>query len=180
MIERFNRIGRLFVCPIILCCCHNVLTAQQDSGATASASGSGITATHILGFETIAKNARGSLSVEGDSLLFQGDGSPARIPIDSIQSLSLGQEDKQVGGVPLALGRAATPFGGGRVIGLFSHKKYDTVTLDYVDANGGLHGAIFLLKRGQGQILRDELEAKHMPPGPIGNDSANAGAEEDK
>ncbi|HYZ87028.1 MAG TPA: hypothetical protein VE621_21615 [Bryobacteraceae bacterium] len=133
-------------------------------------------ATHILGFEGIANNANGSLSLQGDALRFQKrDGSPAQIPIDSIRNLALGEDDKQVGGVPLALTRAATPFGGGRVIGLFSHKKYDTVTLEYLDSNGGLHSAIFLLNKGQGQVLRSELEAKGLPASPIDNDSTKPG-----
>jgi len=43
---------------------------------------------------------------------------------------------------------------------LFSHKKFDTVTVEYLDANGGFHGAIFQLNKGQGQVLMSELEPK--------------------
>jgi len=94
-------------------------------------------------------------------LRFQkSDGSNAQVGVASIQDLSLGVEDKQVGGTALALGRAATPYGGGRLIGLFSHKKYDTLTVEYLDPNGGLHGAIFQLNKGQGQVLKDELVAE--------------------
>ena len=39
-----------------------------------------------------------------------------------------------MGGLPLTLGEAAAPYGGGRVVSLFAHKKYDTLTLEYVDA----------------------------------------------
>jgi hypothetical protein len=181
MIERSNHIGRIFVCLMVLCCCHNGLKAQEQSGANALASGSTVPATHVLGFEGIANNASGRLSVQGNALQFQKvDGSPAQIPIDSIRNLSLGEEDKQVGGAPLALTRAAIPFGGGRVIGLFSHKKYDTLTLEYLDSNGGLHGAIFLLNKGQGQVLRSELEAKRLPASSIENDSTKPGTEEGK
>jgi hypothetical protein len=181
MIKRSHQIGRLFLCLMTLCFCNEVLKAEQDSGATASASGSIFSATHVLGFEAIAKNASGSLSIQSDSLQFRkGDASSAEIPIDSIQNLSLGEQDKQVGGVPLALGRAATPFGGGRVISLFSHKKYDTLTVDYLDSNGALHGAVFQLKKGQGQLLQRELEAKGLPAKGSGNDSAKTGAEEAK
>jgi len=81
------------------------------------------------------------------------------VPIGSIQELSLGEQDKQVGGVPMTLAKAAAPYGGGRAISLFSHKKYDTVTLGYLDSNGGFHGAIFQLNNGQGEVLKSELEA---------------------
>jgi hypothetical protein len=103
----------------------------------------------------MANNAGGNLSIQEDVLQFRtGEGPAAQIGVGSIINVSLGEQDKQVGGVPMALGRAATPFGGGRVIGLFSHKKYDTLTVEYLDANGGLHGAIFQLNKGKAQAIR--------------------------
>ena len=59
----------------------------------------------------------------------------------------------------MTLGKAAVPFGGGRAVSLFAHKKYDTLALAYVDGNGGFHGAIFQLGKDQGEILRTELVA---------------------
>jgi hypothetical protein len=137
------------------------LTAQNPGGAKDSAAGSLLRVTHVLGLERIPNNANGNLSIQGDALQFQRDeGPPVQITIGSIQDVLLGEQDKQVGGLPMALGRAATPYGGGRVIGLFSHKKYDTVTVEYLDPNGGLHGAIFQLNKGQGQVLRNKLLAE--------------------
>jgi hypothetical protein len=78
----------------------------------------------------------------------------------SVLNLSAGDESKQVGGLPMKIGKAAAPYGGGRVVSLFAHKKYDTLTLEYVDGNGGVHGAIFQLKKGQGELARDELVAR--------------------
>ncbi len=60
----------------------------------------------------------------------------------------------------MTLGKAAAPYGGGRVVSLFAHKKYDTLTLEYVDNQGGFHGALFQLNKGQGEILRNALIAK--------------------
>jgi hypothetical protein len=60
----------------------------------------------------------------------------------------------------MKLGKAAAPYGGGRVVSLFAHKKYDTLTLEYVDSNGGVHGAIFQLKKGQGELVKKELVAR--------------------
>ena len=68
----------------------------------------------------------------------------------------------QVGGVPMKIGKTAAPFGGGRVVSLFAHKKYDTLTLEYVDSNGALHGAIFQLEKGQGELVRNELVARGL------------------
>jgi hypothetical protein len=134
--------------------------AQNNAGA-GSASSSAAHVTHVLGFEKMSNNAIGALSIQERTLRFQkSDGPIAQVSVDSIQDLSLGVEDKQVGGTALAVGRAATPYGGGRLIGLFSHKKYDTLTVEYLDSNGGFHGAIFQLNKGQGQALKDELVAE--------------------
>ena len=38
----------------------------------------------------------------------------------------------------MKLGKAEAPYGGGRVVSLFAHKKYDTVTLEYADSEEGL------------------------------------------
>jgi hypothetical protein len=65
-----------------------------------------------------------------------------------------------VGGLPMTLGKAAAPFGGGRVVSLFAHKKYDTLTLEYVGDDGGVHGAIFQLQKGQAEVVKDQLVAQ--------------------
>ena len=123
--------------------------------------GSPIQATHILGFEGVSNNAGGNISIQENAFQFRkGEGMPAQVSVSSIVDVSLGEQDKQVGGVPMALGRAAAPFGGGRVIGLFSHKKYDTLTVEYLDTNGGFHGAIFQLKKGKAQVIREALVAQ--------------------
>jgi hypothetical protein len=116
--------------------------------------------THVLGLEGIRNNANGNLSIQEDVLQFRkADGPAAQIRIGSIINVSLGEQDKQMGGTAMTVGKAATPFGGGRVISLFSHKKYDTLTVEYSDANGGLRGAIFQLNSGQRQIVKDKLMA---------------------
>jgi len=149
---------------LLLICCGASLLAQNN-GEAASAPASALRVTHVLGFESVPNNANGDLSIQTHTLRFQkGEGAGAQINIDSIQDLFLGVSDKQVGGTALAVGRAATPYGGGRALALFSHKKYDTLTVEYRDANGGFHGAIFQLNKGQGQVIRTELvtEGAHV------------------
>ena len=135
--------------------------SQDSDQAKAPVSNSGVHARAILGLEGISNNVTGELSIQGDALVFKSAAGPiARIPAGSIQGVFLSQEDKETGGTPMALGRAAAPFGGGRVIGLFAHKKYDFLTLEYLDSNGSFHGAICQLNKGQGQAFGGELETK--------------------
>jgi hypothetical protein len=124
-----------------------------------------IRATHLLGFPNTKTNCNGTLSVKDDALRFEQDAKPAaEVKIASVQGVFLGSESKQVGGTPAKIGKAAAPFGSGRVVSLFAHKKYDTLTVEYVDADGGVHGAIFQVKEGQATYVRKELVTRGISP----------------
>jgi len=166
MIEKiapFEQSRRALSCVLLLMFSSACLMAQNQGGA-GPAAGSAMRVTHVLGFESVSNNANGELSIREHTLRFQkSDGSVAQVSVDSIQDLSLGVQD-----------RAATPYGGGRLISLFSHKKYDTMTVEYLDPNGGFHGAVFQLDKGQGQVLKDELvaEGAHVTNPEAKNESA--------
>ena len=59
----------------------------------------------------------------------------------------------------MMMGKAAIPYSGGRVVSLFSHKKYDSLTIEYLDSSSGFHGAIFRVAKGQGEIFKNALIA---------------------
>ena len=148
------------VWALLFCSSLGALAQSTAPPVNASAPFS-IPATHLLGLENTKSNCNGTLSIQGDALQFQQGGKPgAEVKITSIHAVFLGGESKQVGGVPMKLGKAAAPFGSGRVVSLFAHKKYDTLTLEYVDADGGVHGAIFQVTKGQGELVRNELVAR--------------------
>jgi hypothetical protein len=163
---------------VLLCCSLTAparkITEPGDTSAPFSSR-----ATHLLGFANARNNSTGILSVQDDSLQFQQNGKPgARVKIGSVRDVFLGDESKQVGGLPMTLGKAAVPFGGGRVVSLFAHKKYDTLSLEYVDADGGIHGAIFQLKKGQAEIVKNELMAQGVTISSGHVQSAKQGAAE--
>jgi hypothetical protein len=141
-----------------LLCCSLTAPAQKINQLGNTSAQFSTRATHLLGFANAKTNSTGILSVQDDSLQFQQNGKPgAQVKIGSVRNVFLGGESKQVGGLPMTLGKAAAPFGGGRVVSLFAHKNYDTLTLEYVDAAEGIHGAIFQLTKGQGELLKNEL-----------------------
>ena len=136
------------------------INASSQTQSDAALQSSVVRVTHILGFEDVPRNLSGDLLIEEKSLHFQHDGSAsAQVNLSSIENIHVGEQDNQVGGVPMTLGKAAVPFGGGRVVSLFSHKKYDSLVLEYRDGQGGFHGAIFRLPKGQGVPLKDALIA---------------------
>ena len=130
-----------------------------------------VRATHVLGLPNTKSNCKGTLSTQDNALRFhQGDKLIAQVDIAYVRNVFLGEERIQVGGLPMKIGKAAAPYGGGRVVSLFAHKKYDTLTLEYVDSNGGVHGAIFQVTKGQGELVRNELVARGI--------SSNTGEEQ--
>jgi hypothetical protein len=103
------------------------------------------------------------LITQGNVLRFQQRGKPvAQLDLASVRHVFLGEESVQVGGLPMKIGKAAAPYGGGRLVSLFAHKQYDTLTLEYVDDAGGFHGAIFQLNKGQGELVKNELVARGL------------------
>jgi hypothetical protein len=152
-----SRRHALWLSSVLICCSltapAQTITQRGDSNAQFS-----IRATHLLGFANTKNNTTGTLSVQDDSLQFQQNGKPGtKVKITLLRGVFLGAESKQIGGLPMTLGEAAAPYGGGRVVSLFAHKKYDTLTLEYVDADEGIHGAIFQLTKGHGELVKSEL-----------------------
>lgn len=166
---------------IVLICFSLTAPAQQTSQQGGTSAPFSTRATHLLGFANARDNSTGTLSVQGDSLQFQQDGKPGvKVKIAWVRDVFLGAESKQVGGLPMTLGKTAAPFGGGRVVSLFAHKKYDTLTLQYVDADQGGHGAIFQLAKGQGELVRSELIARGVTVSSGQDQSMKEGAAEAK
>ena len=154
--------GHALISLWALLLCFGIGALAQSTAPTLKANPPfSIRATHLLGLPNTKSNGKGTLSTQDNVLRFQQNGKPvAEVDIASVRHVFLGEEGMQVGGVPMKIGKTAAPFGGGRVVSLFAHKKYDTLTLEYVDSNGGLHGAIFQLEKGQGELVRNELVAR--------------------
>jgi hypothetical protein len=53
----------------------------------------------------------------------------------------------------------AVPYGGGRVLSLFTHEKFDSLTVEYRDDNGGLHGVLFTMPKGRALDVKKQLVA---------------------
>jgi len=144
-----------------------------------------IRAHHLLGLPNTKNDCKGTLSIQDNLLRFQQSGKPvAQVDIASVRHVFVGNESMQVGGLPMKIGKAAAPYGGGRVVSLFAHKKYDTLTLEFVDSDGGVHGAIFQVTKGQGELVRNELLARGASSSPGEGRSTNqntpGGTHEDK
>lgn len=114
----------------------------------------------VVGLENVKPNTKGTLSLVSTGLEFATGKNKAEISTASIQDIFAGQESRQdVSGPGGTLAKSAIPYGGGRVVSLFSH-KVEVLTVEYVDSNGGFHGTIFVLSPGKASMLRTQLVAQ--------------------
>jgi len=129
----------------------------QTADTSASAAPSGVRCMHVLGLEGVKRNLHGTLTAGPSGLDFKAGGAHGTVAIASIQDVFTAQDSHQVGGKVLTVAKMGVPYGGGRVVSLFSHEKLDSLTVEYRDANGGLHGVVFTMPLGQATVLKKQL-----------------------
>jgi hypothetical protein len=92
-------------------------------------------------------NVSGTLAAENGSLVFTKGKKKAVVPATSIQEVMTGKDtERTIGGTVGTLTMFA-PYGSGRFLSLF-RTKIDTLSIEYLDPSGGVHGAIFTLAQG--------------------------------
>lgn len=126
----------------------------------------------VIGLENIKPNAKGTLSLLPAGLEFAAGKSKVNISTASIQDIFTGQESRQdVSGPAGTVAKAGIPYGGGRIVSLFSH-NVEVLTVEYIDSNGGFHGTVFVLSPGKATVLKNQLVAQgakvtnHVQPPP--------------
>jgi len=118
-----------------------------------------VKATLVIGATGVKDNSNGSLTLEKGNLHFVHAKDTVDIPAPSITDLITGSDSQRV-----IRGTAGTismfgPYGSGRFLSLF-RSKLDTLTLQYRDPDGGLHGLIFTMSVGHAELLKRELVAQ--------------------
>jgi len=144
---------------LLLACLFCASLYAQTAGAADTSSASGIRAMHVLGLEGVKRNQHGTLTAQAGGLNFAAKGEHGTVPIASIQDVFTGQDSRQVGGKVLTVAKMGVPYGGGRALSLFTHEKVDSLTVEFRDANGALHGTVFTMPLGQAAALKKQLVA---------------------
>ncbi len=125
--------------------------AQQVSGP--------VKVVQLTGLAGVKDNAKGTLDVENGQLHFVHGKASSDVSAASIQDVVTGADSQKAVGKTIGMMSMAAPYGGGRVLSLF-RTKIDTLTVQYRDANGGLHGAIFTMPVGTADVIKKELVAQ--------------------
>jgi hypothetical protein len=125
--------------------------AQQVSGP--------VKVVQLTGLAGVKDNAKGTLDVENGQLHFVHGKASTDVSASSIQDVVTGADSQRAVGGTIGLMSMAAPYGGGRVLSLF-RSKIETLTVQYRDADGGLHGAIFTMPVGTSEVIKKELVAQ--------------------
>jgi hypothetical protein len=128
-----------------------VANAQQASGP--------VKVVQLTGLVGVKDNAKGTLDVQNGQLHFVHGKASSDVSASSIQDVVTAADSQRAVGGMIGLMSMAAPYGGGRVLSLF-RSKIDTLTVQYRDADGGLHGAIFTMPVGTAETIKKELVAQ--------------------
>jgi hypothetical protein len=115
---------------------------------------------HVVGMQSVKRDATGLLLIENKELHFDAGRSRGAIPISSIEDVYVGAEITEGGGKlgELARGAAmAAPYDSGAALTLLMIQKVDVLTVTYRDSDNGLHAAIFALPKNHADLFRADL-----------------------
>jgi hypothetical protein len=118
-----------------------------------------VNAVQLTGLAGVKDNAKGTLRVENGNLQFAYGKKHSDLGVTSIQDIVTGADSEKAVGKTVGMISMAAPYGGGRFLSLF-RKKIDTLSVQYHDGDGAVHGAIFTLPVGAADGIKKELVAQ--------------------
>jgi hypothetical protein len=113
---------------------------------------------HLTGLTGVKNNTKGNVTIDNGNLRFAHGKTNVDLPAASMQDVVTGNDSQRLIHGTLGLLMIAAPYESGRFMSLF-RTKLETVTIKYLDADGGLHGAIFTMGVGKAEPLKKELVA---------------------
>ena len=113
----------------------------------------------IIGLAGVKKKAKGTLTVEKGSLHFTHSKVKAELATATMTDVLTGEDSQRAIGGTIGTLTMFAPYGSGRFLSLF-RTKLDTLTIEYRDDAGGLHGVIFTMPVGTAEAVKKELVAQ--------------------
>jgi len=110
----------------------------------------------VLGFEDLKNNENCTVEVTASAIRLKGEKSTVEIATSSINDVLTGDDSARMVGGFLGTLTMFAPYSSGRFLSLF-RKKLDTLTIEYRDAQGGIHGGILSMKSGLAATLKKQL-----------------------
>jgi len=145
--------GQTTLLPLLLFL-GSIASLSQTQSASAAAE-----AVQVTGLTGIKEDTKGTLTVENGTLTFATSKSSCDVSAASIQDVVTGNDSQRVIRGTVGTLTMLAPYGGGRAISLLRN-KIDTITIQYRDSNGGLHGAVFTMPVGKAELIKESLLAQ--------------------
>ena len=133
-------------------------------------------AVQVTGLVGLKANASGNLTLENGNLQFATSGTKVTVPIHSVVDVITENDSQRVFRGTFGTMTMLAPYGGGRFLSLF-RSKIDTLTIQYHDTDGGLHGAIFTMPLGKADPFKKDLVSQGARTSiPVQDDSGASNA----
>ena len=115
--------------------------------------------TEIIGLDGVKDRTEGILSIEDGKLCFVYSGTKSQIPAAAIEDVVTANDSQRAIRGTLGTLTIFAPYGTGRALSMY-RSKIDSLTIQYRDDNGGLHGVVFTMPVGASEPLKQELIAQ--------------------
>jgi len=112
----------------------------------------------VMGFQDLKKNEKCDIDVASSSIRLKGKTATVEVPVSSIEDVLTGDDSARLIGGFLGAMTSFAPYESGRFLSLF-RKKLDTLTIQYRDTDGGLHGGILSMHPGEAIALKSVIVA---------------------
>jgi hypothetical protein len=112
----------------------------------------------VMGFQDIKKNEKCGVEISSNSVRLTGQTATAEVQIASIEDVLTGDDSARLVGGFVGTLTSFGPYGSVRFLSLF-RKKLDTLTIQYRDSEGGLHGGILSMHPGEAIALKRVIVA---------------------
>jgi hypothetical protein len=113
-------------------------------------------AVELTGLVGVKHNTQGSLTVENGNLRFIYSSGTSDLAPRTMQDVVTGNDSQRVIRGTVGTLSMFAPYESGRFLSLF-RSKIDTLTIEYSDAEGGLHGVIFTTPAGTADAIKQQL-----------------------
>jgi hypothetical protein len=113
----------------------------------------------VVGLSGVKENTKGTLTIENGNLQFVHSKAKTVVGTAAIQDVITGNDSQRMIHGFVGTLTMFAPYESGRFLSLF-RSKLDTLSIKYLDADGGLHGAIFSMPVGKAEQLKKMLLAQ--------------------
>jgi hypothetical protein len=133
----------------------------------------------VTGLAGVKANTSGNLTLENGSLQFASFAAKVSVPIHSVEDVITENDSQRVFRGTIGTLTMFAPYGSGRFLSLF-RSKIDTLTIQYRDTDGGLHGAIFTMALGKADPFKKNLVSQGARTSiPVQDDSGSSNTKPD-